>query len=67
MAETMFVRVIGAVRTLQDKKHVMVFRIVQIDNSDEIEAHPLEVTHAKLKIRQLRDKENAAIGANSGP
>ena len=63
----MFVRVIGAVRTLQDKKHVMVFRIVQIDNSDEIEAHPLEVTHAKLKIRQLRDKENAAIGANSGP
>ena len=58
MAETMFVRVIGA---------VMVFRIVQIDNSDEIEAHPLEVTHAKLKIRQLRDKENAAIGANSGP
>ena len=35
-----------------------------MSEQSEIDAHPLEVRHAKLKIRQYKDKENASIGGN---
>lgn len=59
-------RVIGSVRTNQEKKTVMVFRIIQLEDPAEIEGHSLEVTHAKLKIRQVREKENYNINGGSG-
>ena len=44
---------------------VMVFRISEISNMEEVDAHSLEVLYAKLKIRQLKDKENMRSGANT--
>ena len=39
---------------------------LQITDQAEIDAHPLEVRYARLKIRQFKDKENASIGGNVG-
>lgn len=66
LEENDFIRVVGSVRTHQDKKHVMVFRIAKMSCDEEMETHLLEVAHAKLKIRQMTEKENSKIGANFG-
>ena len=43
----------------------MVFRVAAVTGGQpELDAHKLEVVYAKIKIRQLVDKENSAIGAN---
>ena len=60
----MYCRVIGALRTNQDKKNVMVFRISEIGDMAEIDAHSLEVLYARMKIRQMKDKENASVYGN---
>jgi len=57
-------RVVGVVRASKGEKHVMVFRINEVEGREEVDAHKLEVVHAKLKIKQLVNKENSAIGAN---
>lgn len=31
----------------------------------EIDAHSIEILHAKLKIRQVKDKENASVFGNA--
>jgi len=60
------VRVTGVVRSTKGEKHIMVFRVAPIQGGKaEADAHRLEVVYAKIKIRQLVDKENAAIGGNS--
>ncbi len=61
----MFCRVVGSVRVNQEKRTVMVFKISVVSNTLEVDAHELEVAHARLKIRQCKEKENASIGANS--
>jgi len=61
------VRVAGVVRSTKGEKHIMVFRVAPIQGGQaEADAHKLEVVYAKMKIRQLVDKENAAIGVNGG-
>ena len=43
----------------------MAFRVAPVTGGQaEMDGHKLEVAYAKIKIRQLVDKENAAIGAN---
>ena len=64
ISENMYCRVVGSVRTNQDKKSVMVFKISQLSDMLEVDSHELEVLHAKLRIRQYKEKENAGIGAN---
>ena len=50
----------------QAEKHIMVFRVAALQGGQaEADAHKLEVVYAKIKIRQLVDKENAAIGGNA--
>ncbi len=61
----MYCRVVGSVRVSQEKKNVMVFKITQVSDMLEVDAHELEVVHARLKIRQYKQKENDSIGANS--
>ena len=63
MSEGAHVRVVGAVRSQKGEKHVMVFRIGPVEAQEEVNAHRLEVRHAKLKIRQLVNKEMEEIGA----
>jgi hypothetical protein len=63
ISENIYVRVIGAVRTSGDKKHIMVFKISPTASAAENEGHALDVVHARLKIKQLKEKENLAIGA----
>ncbi len=64
--EGSFARVVGSIRSQQDKKYVMVFRIAAVECEEEVDAHALEILHAKLKIKEMLEKENAAIGANAG-
>jgi replication factor A2 len=59
-------RIIGSLRTVSGKKHVMVFKITPVVSSAELQCHNLECVYAKLKIRQLIDKENGVIGSR-GP
>ena len=59
-------RVIGSVRTQQDKRYLMCFKVLPILDEVELDAHKLEIEHNKLLIRKMIDKENAAIGANYG-
>uniref|UniRef100_A0A0K2TUA2 Replication protein A C-terminal domain-containing protein n=1 Tax=Lepeophtheirus salmonis TaxID=72036 RepID=A0A0K2TUA2_LEPSM len=58
-------RVIGTVRNSQGKKHVMAFKLTPVTSQEEIKGHALEIEYAKLKIRQLKDKENSAIGMHT--
>ena len=37
-------------RSQGDKKHIMVFRVLKVSSDEEIDAHALEVEHAKLKV-----------------
>ena len=37
-------------RSQGDKKHIMVFRAMKVSSDEEIDAHALEVEHAKLKV-----------------
>lgn len=64
VSEGMHGRVIGSVRSQQGTKHVMAFRILPLASEAEIDSHRLECEYAKLKLRQLNEKENRAIGAN---
>lgn len=66
VSEGTHARIVGSVRSQSDKKYVMIFRISPVECPEEVDAHKLEILHAKLKIKQLAEKENAAIGANAG-
>merc|ERR1711970_1633738 len=59
------VRILGSVRTQQDKRYLMIFKVSPVENDEEKDSHLLEVEHCKLLIRKMNDKENAAIGANN--
>jgi len=59
------VRILGSVRTQQDKRYLMIFKVSPVENEEEKDSHLLEVEHCKLLIRKMNDKENAAIGANN--
>lgn len=61
-----YVRVVGSIRTQQEKKYIMVFKISPVSCDEEVDAHRLEILHSKLLIKKMNDKENAAIGANYG-
>jgi len=60
------VRVIGSVRSQQDKRYIMVFRVTSVMSEEELDAHKIEIEHSKLLIKRMNDKENAAIGGNFG-
>lgn len=64
VTEGMRGRVIGSVRSQGMKKHLMVFRISPVDSEEEAKCHEIECLYAKLKLRQLNEKENRAIGGN---
>ncbi len=63
ISENIYCRVVGAVRTSQDKRHLMVFKISPTSGTAENDGHKLDVEYAKLKIRQVKEKEDLAIGA----
>jgi len=56
--ENTFVRVIGAIRHSQDRRHVMAFKIAPITSANEITTHLLETIYAPLKLRQINKKRN---------
>ena len=60
------VRVIGSIRSQQDRRYIMVFRVTSVMSEEELDAHKIEIEYAKLQIKRMNDKENAAIGANYG-
>ena len=60
------IKVVGAIRTAQDKKHVMAFKIDSVSCQAEYDAHKLEVVYSHLKLRQLQAKLNGQIGLSDG-
>ena len=56
VVENTYCRVIGSVRQLQDKRHIMAFRVVPVNNCNEITSHLLETKYVRLKLKQLRSK-----------
>jgi len=64
VTEGMKGRVIGSVRSQGGKKHIMAYRISPMESDEEAKSHEIECLYAKLKLRQLNEKENQAIGAN---
>jgi len=64
VTEGMRGRVIGSVRSQEGKKHIMVFRISPLESDEEAKCHEIECLYAKLKLRQLNEKETSAIGGN---
>ena len=62
VSEGMNGRFIGSVRSQQGKKHIMVFKVLPIESNEELQSHELECIYVKLKLRQLNEKENQAIG-----
>jgi replication factor A2 len=66
VVEGSIARVVGSVRAQGDKRYLIVFRICSVIGDEEVDAHKLEILHSKLQIKNMNEKENAAIGANYG-
>ena len=65
LAKDRFAKVFGVLRsTTFGVKHIMVFWISGVEGQCEVDAHKLGVVHARLKMRQLVDAQNSAIGVN---
>jgi len=60
------VKVVGSIRSQQDKKNIMAFKIGSVANQAEYDAHMLEVVYTKLKLRQMQQKLNGQIGMSDG-
>lgn len=45
-------------RSQQEKKHVMLFKIVKTSCDEEIDAHPLEVASARLKVMKFLESHD---------
>jgi len=60
------IKVVGSIRTQQDKKHVMAFKISEVRDQAEYDAHTLEVVYSHLKLRQLQQKINGQILGSDG-
>jgi hypothetical protein len=56
VVENTYCRVIGSVRQSQEKRHIMAFRVVPVNNCNEITSHLLETKYVRLKLKQLRSK-----------
>ena len=67
VVEDCYVRVVGSIRTNKDRKYVMAFKIMEVENKAEIKGHLLDVEYAKLKIKHLKNLEDKAInGTGAG-
>ena len=66
VSEGIYVRVVGGIRTSNDKKYILAFKITPTSGAAENDGHMLDVVYAKYKIRQLKEKEDLAIGAGGG-
>ena len=59
-------KVVGSIRSQQDKKHVMAFKLDNVSSQAEYDAHKLEVVYSHLKLKQLQQKLNGQIGLSDG-
>ena len=63
LSKDRYVKVIGVLRSsIFGVKHITVFWISGVDGQAEVDAHKLGVVHARLKMRQLVEAQNSAIG-----
>jgi len=60
------VKVVGSIRSQQDKKHVMAFKLDNVTSQAEYDAHKLEVVYSHLKLKALQQKLNGQIGLSDG-
>ena len=65
-AESHPIKVVGSIRSHQDKKHIMAFKISEVQSQAEYDAHLLEVVYSHLKLRQLQQKINGQIMGSDG-
>lgn len=57
VVENMYCRVYASLRTSQGKKHIFVFRIMNLDNLNDLTRHVLEVMYSSLKIQKIKTSE----------
>ncbi|XP_023702167.1 replication protein A 32 kDa subunit isoform X3 [Cryptotermes secundus] len=57
VVENMYCRVYASLRTSQGKKHIFVFRIMNLDNLNDLTRHILEVMYSSLKIQKIKTSE----------
>uniref|UniRef100_A0A2P2HYU7 Replication protein A 32 kDa subunit-A-like n=1 Tax=Hirondellea gigas TaxID=1518452 RepID=A0A2P2HYU7_9CRUS len=62
LAEGVYARVYGPVRRHQDKRHVIGFKVEQIENPNLVTSHILEVIHQRLKVKQLENTQGGGGG-----
>ena len=60
------IKVVGSIRSHQEKKHIMAFMIHEVQSQAEYDAHLLEVVYSHLKLRQLQQKINGQIMGSDG-
>lgn len=68
VVENTYCRVYASLRTNQGKKHIFVFRIMNLDNLNDLTRHILEVMYSSLKIQRMRTSEitmNSHANSNS--
>lgn len=65
--EGTYVKVVGSIRTQADKKHIMAFRILDVANKAERDAHALEVVYTHLKLKQISQKMGGGMGMGEAP
>jgi len=63
VSESIYVRVVGGIRTNNDKKYILAYKISPTSGAAENDGHMLDVVYARYKIKQLKEKEDLAIGA----
>lgn len=62
LAEGVYARVYGPVRSHQEKKHIIGFKVAQVEDPNMVTTHLLEVLHQKMKIKKLMEADQGAAG-----
>ena len=55
------VRLVGRVKAWESKKQLTLLDICRPESQAEIDAHPLEVSYAKLKLREMKARLDNAV------
>jgi hypothetical protein len=53
VVENTYCRIFGSVRSNQGKKYVFIYRIVNLDDLNDLTRHILEVMYSSLKIQKI--------------
>jgi len=59
--EGTFVRMVGSIRTQGEKRHLVLYSILEVPTTEERDFHALQVAYSHLKLKQLNAKMNGEM------